>query len=501
MSYSVNFTWTYPLVGPVPLDSGVLATPVGTTITSVDVDYGDGSPIQHDNPSSHTYTSEGVYALNVDVYITDSVPPWHDNNGITVEPPYTPGIVSRFLRGQMRYWNEYVAAYSAVGTMDGVTRWDFNWVGTAATLSYNDKIADFTDISSVVSEYSTINHNAVWEVYVNTTDALAVGWWIDTGETLDVNAAYCGSTVSDYWSSDGSGSIGGVVQPPGTFPTYTTGDVLGFLNDPGYGLYLWKNGVATGQFLNSNSTSGRVFASRTSPSTKTVAFTYEQGQNWTWPVTFTNATTPAADSYLWQFGDGSTSTDTNPSHIYALPGSYKVILTATYAGVPYYTSKIVVIPDAGLFLPIKQCNDEEFAYIRQRGIRNSMPTKMLDNGGYPDRQLYFWPVPTDSNMAVELWLWEPLQITDLDAELEMPPGYERYYTYALAMELCDTFQTTPTAEMVASLVDAENQIKTINQVTFTGQPSDAAMELSRFNRAYNIIDFYAGANMLPRSDA
>ncbi len=43
---------------------------------------------------------------------------------------------------------------------------------------------------------------------------------------------------------------------------------------------------------------------------------------------FTNTSTNAT-SYSWNFGDGETSGDTNPTHIYAADGTYTVILTAT----------------------------------------------------------------------------------------------------------------------------------------------------------------------------
>ncbi|MBL7796220.1 MAG: PKD domain-containing protein [Saprospiraceae bacterium] len=36
-----------------------------------------------------------------------------------------------------------------------------------------------------------------------------------------------------------------------------------------------------------------------------------------------------ADSYLWEFGDGSTSTEISPSHTYSQPGYHQVFLTAT----------------------------------------------------------------------------------------------------------------------------------------------------------------------------
>ncbi len=45
-------------------------------------------------------------------------------------------------------------------------------------------------------------------------------------------------------------------------------------------------------------------------------------------VTFTNASSGATD-YIWQFGDGATSTETNPIHTYTQNGVYTVVLTAT----------------------------------------------------------------------------------------------------------------------------------------------------------------------------
>lgn len=48
-------------------------------------------------------------------------------------------------------------------------------------------------------------------------------------------------------------------------------------------------------------------------------------------VQFSNLTTNGATSYLWNFGDGSTSMEVNPQHIYIQSGSYTVTLTAINA--------------------------------------------------------------------------------------------------------------------------------------------------------------------------
>lgn len=51
---------------------------------------------------------------------------------------------------------------------------------------------------------------------------------------------------------------------------------------------------------------------------------YEAGDT----INFTN-TTSEGESYEWTFGDGSTSTEENPWHIFNDPGNYEVTLTAT----------------------------------------------------------------------------------------------------------------------------------------------------------------------------
>lgn len=45
------------------------------------------------------------------------------------------------------------------------------------------------------------------------------------------------------------------------------------------------------------------------------------------PVQFSNYSVDAK-TYLWEFGDGATSTDENPTHAYTLAGTYTVTLTA-----------------------------------------------------------------------------------------------------------------------------------------------------------------------------
>ena len=49
-------------------------------------------------------------------------------------------------------------------------------------------------------------------------------------------------------------------------------------------------------------------------------------------VQFSDQSTSAITSYLWSFGDGSSSAESNPSHVYGEPGAYDVSLTVVGPG-------------------------------------------------------------------------------------------------------------------------------------------------------------------------
>src|SRR4029077_16894669 len=75
------------------------------------------------------------------------------------------------------------------------------------------------------------------------------------------------------------------------------------------------------------------------------------------PVQFTDLST-TADAWLWNFGDGSTSSAQNPSHTYLTTGVFNITLTASNNGCPATLTKpnyITVRPPITKFTIVPHC--------------------------------------------------------------------------------------------------------------------------------------------------
>ena len=135
-------------------------------------------------------------------------------------------------------------------------------------------------------------------------------------------AGGCGSTAVVFLNQTGNGSTYEWTFPGGIPATSTAENPAVFYANPG-------SYTVT---LTATNSSGS--ATRTEvdfiviASTIAASFTVAPAGGTTY--TFTNTSTDPA-SYLWDFGDGNTSTEQNPTHTYATSGSFMVTLTATNA--------------------------------------------------------------------------------------------------------------------------------------------------------------------------
>ncbi len=68
-------------------------------------------------------------------------------------------------------------------------------------------------------------------------------------------------------------------------------------------------------------------------------------------------------SYLWDFGDGSTSTSVNPTHVYSTTGTKTVTLTSTYEGVTKSLARNITVSKKGCWVDFNYTHNNNGVYF------------------------------------------------------------------------------------------------------------------------------------------
>lgn len=145
------------------------------------------------------------------------------------------------------------------------------------------------------------------------------------------------------------------------------------------------------------------------------SFTYTGGTVTPATINFQN-NSQNANSYLWEFGDGSTSTQENPSKTYNQHGTYTVTLTAnnTVTGDFNQTSQNITITPGKVFL--QRVIVDEFPFLDV----NSVP---WDNFSGPD--LYFTISDSLTNIQyTAVTYYEDLTQGNLPVQWDLSPEFE-----------------------------------------------------------------------------
>jgi hypothetical protein len=84
-------------------------------------------------------------------------------------------------------------------------------------------------------------------------------------------------------------------------------------------------------------------------------------------------------------------------------------------------------------------DDVGWQAVANKSTTSILPQAYFDDKNYPDRTLYFWPVPTQANPVV-LYAWAALAgFKDLNTYYSFPPGYAEAIRYNLAVRLAAEF--------------------------------------------------------------
>jgi len=137
-------------------------------------------------------------------------------------------------------------------------------------------------------------------------------------------------TINTFAWVFGDGGTAAVASPSHTYTTAGTFTVSLTVTGPGGSNTRTANNLIT---VNSPQPVAPVAAFRASPTSGVVPLN----------VLFTNQSTGTINTFAWNFGDGSTSTQASPSHIYTSQGSFTASLTVTGPGGSSSASRVITV--------------------------------------------------------------------------------------------------------------------------------------------------------------
>lgn len=300
---------------PLPVQFTDASIPGSGTITQREWDFGDGNFSTQANPS-HTYTSSGNF--NVSLRITNSN-----------------GCVKTLTKLQyIQILNGVTAAFSNTMPTSCTPPVNINFQNLSLGSGSLNYVWDFGDGTTSTSAspshiYTTPGTFSVSLISTNSTgcaDTLLKTNAITIG-SVDANFAMANSACVNTPVTISNTSVPAPLSATWHFGDGTTSNLLNPVKTyTAAGTYSIKLVSSFGACVDSSIKTITILPKPVS------AFTATPVSSCRVPVTVSFANTSAgATTSFWNFGDGSTSTVVNPTHIYTTPGVYTVSLVSANA--------------------------------------------------------------------------------------------------------------------------------------------------------------------------
>jgi len=264
--------------------------------------FGDGNTSNQQNPC-HTYASDGTYSVSLTANNANGSDIITKTNYITINtaaqviaPSCTPTTLS------------YCCGY-------GITKVTFNSINNTTL----DAVEGYKDFSC--TNQTTVSEGAFYPLSITTgiSNAQDTRVWIDfnnDGVFNNSNELILDAPNSYNPSINFLVPTGAVLNTP--LRMRISSDVVGTL----------QNGCTNNDFGQTEDYGVMIIANVLPPNS---AFSATPRNSCSDTIRFTDLTSGSPTSWLWYFGDGTTSTQQNPSHYYSTEGNYTISLVTTNA--------------------------------------------------------------------------------------------------------------------------------------------------------------------------
>lgn len=141
-----------------------------------------------------------------------------------------------------------------------------------------------------------------------------------------------------------------------------------------------------------------------------------------------------------------------------------------------------LIRDGLIDMPLEIRSMEEYARIPDKSTTSTYPYFLYDDGGYPQRTLKLYPVPSAAKSLILFTKRALTQIASLITDLSLPPGYERALVFNGAIDLAPEYGKSVPAEVLKGAEESKTNIKRTNHKPKYLQVDDAMVSKGgRFN--------------------
>ncbi|WP_052292253.1 PKD domain-containing protein [Methanosphaerula palustris] len=287
-------------------------------------EFGDGTTSTDLGFADHTYTEAGNYTVNLTVANPGGSNSTTKTNYITVHAPIFAPVVN-FTANVTNGTSPLTVGFTDLST-NSPTDWLWEF-GDGTTSTMQNPVHTFTDIGNYTVNLTAANtggnNTSIRTDYITVTQVPVPVANFSANVTNGTSPLSVGFTdlstnsPTDWHWDFGDGTTSTMQNPVHTFSdigTYTVN-------------------------LTATNAGGNATQTKTDYITVTqvpvpVANFSANVTNGTSPLSvgFTDLSTNSPTSWLWDFGDGTTSTMQNPVHAYMAAGNYSVNLTATNAG-------------------------------------------------------------------------------------------------------------------------------------------------------------------------
>ena len=374
-------------------------TNTSTNATSYEWNFGDGSSSSEENPT-HTYSEDGVYEVTLTA--TNECGSVTTTQTVSIVTPPTAGLSAAVTEGCAPFTVQFSNESSENATS---FEWEFPGGNPASSTEENptvvyEQAGVYTVTLTVSNAAGSDTHTVIDLIVVN--DVPQAGFTASTN-LLEASFTNTSTNATSYEWNFGDGSSSSEENPTHTYSedgvyevtltatnecgSVTTTQTVSIVTPPTAGLSAAvTEGCApfTVQFSNESSENATSFewefpgGNPASSTEENPTVTYEQAGVYTVTLTVSNAagsdsytltdyitvkplpeasythevmdatvnftnTSTNATSYEWNFGDGSTSNEENPSHNYTEDGLYQVTLTATNDCGSVTTTQTIVV--------------------------------------------------------------------------------------------------------------------------------------------------------------